>query len=159
MESLSVLFLCTGNACRSIMAEALLAHHGGDRFIAHSAGSFPTGVLHPKSLEILKEHGINGSGYRSKSWDEFVNQPIDIVITVCDNAAGEICPIFPGSPLKAHWGVADPAQYVGNEEGINQEFRRIFGILETRIKSLTGLKLESMNKDELQQQLNTIGEG
>ncbi|MEG9861906.1 MAG: arsenate reductase ArsC [Parvularculales bacterium] len=154
---LSVLFLCTGNSCRSIMAEALLAHHGGSRFLSHSAGSFPTGDVHPKSLATLKAHGIATTDYQSKSWDEFTDQPIDIVITVCDTVASEICPIFPGEPLKAHWGVPDPAKFEGSEEATGQEFNRIFAMLERRIKALIHLPLESMNKIELQRQLETIG--
>lgn len=152
-----VLFLCTGNSCRSIMAEALLAHHGGEHFLSRSAGSFPTGKVHPLSLATLKARGITASGYRSKSWDEFVGQPIDIVITVCDAAAGESCPLFPGKPLKAHWGVPDPAKFHGTEEETRAEFSRVCDILEKRIKALIRLPVETMDKNELRQKLNEIG--
>ena len=100
------------------MAEALLAHHGKDKFQSHSAGSFPTGEVHPLSLATLKARGIPTTGYRSKSWDEFIDQKIDIAITVCDAAAGESCPLFPGKPVKAHWGVPDPAKFQGSEEAM-----------------------------------------
>lgn len=153
-----VLFLCTGNSCRSIMAEALLAHHDGERFLSRSAGSFPTGKVHPLSIATLKARGIIASGYRSKSWDEFSGQPIDIVFTVCDAAAGESCPLFPGKPLKAHWGVPDPAKFHGTAEETRAEFSRVCDILEKRIKALIRLPIESMSKDELQQKLHTISE-
>lgn len=155
---LNVLFLCTGNSCRSIMAEALLAHHGAQHFVSRSAGSFPTGQVHPMSLATLKARGMPVSGYRSKSWDEFTGQPIDIVITVCDAAAGESCPIFPGKPLKAHWGVPDPAKFQGTPEETRAEFSRVCDMLERRIKALVRLPVEEMDKDELQQKLHAIGE-
>ena len=152
-----VLFLCTGNSCRSIMAEALLAHHGGEHFVAGSAGSFPTGEVHPLSLATLKARGIATSGYRSKSWDEFTDQPIDIVVTVCDAAAGESCPIFPGKPLKAHWGVPDPAKFQGTDDQTRAEFARVCDILEKRVKALIRLPLDDIDKEELQQKLYAIG--
>jgi len=157
-KPISVLFLCTGNSCRSIMAEALLAHHGAEHFLSRSAGSFPTGDVHPKSLATLKARGMATTGYRSKAWDEFTNQPIDIVITVCDAAAGETCPIFPGKPLKAHWGVSDPAKFEGSAEETTKEFSRICDMLEKRIKALVRLPIDSMDKDELQQKLNLTGQ-
>jgi arsenate reductase len=153
-----VLFLCTGNSCRSIMAEALLAHHGGAQFISNSAGSFPTGEVHPLSLATLKARGIATTGYRSKSWDEFAGQPIDIVITVCDAAAGESCPIFPGKPLKAHWGVPDPAKFQGTEAETRIEFARVCDILEKRIKALIRLPLGGISNEELQHKLHAITE-
>lgn len=152
-----VLFLCTGNSCRSIMAEALLAHYGGDRFLSSSAGSFPTGTVHPLSLETLKTRGISTQGFRSKSWDEFSGQRIDIVITVCDAAAGEACPLFPGKPLKAHWGVEDPAKFVGTPEQTKAEFARVCDVLERRVRSLVRLPLEKMDSDERQQKIREIG--
>ncbi len=152
-----VLVLCTGNSCRSVMAEGLLHHHGKDRLLAFSAGSFPTGTVHPMSLATLKRHGISDQGYRSKSWDEFTDQPIDILITVCDNAAGEVCPLFPGSPIKAHWGVPDPAHFKGTQAEIEAEFDRVFSILEKRVKAFLRLPLEKMDKEELRQKLNEIG--
>jgi arsenate reductase (thioredoxin) len=154
----SVLFLCTGNSCRSIMAEALLAHDGGQRFRSYSAGSFPTREVHPVSLETLHAKGIGTAGYRSKSWDEFTHQPMDIVITVCDAAAGEACPAFPGAPLKAHWGVSDPAQFQGSKEETQAEFTRICHQLETRVQALVDLPVEAMERETLQQALHRIGQ-
>lgn len=154
---LKVLVLCTGNSCRSVMAEGLLNHHGKDKILAFSAGSFPTGTVHPLSLATLKRHGINDQGYRSKSWDEFKDQPIDILITVCDNAAGEVCPIFPGKPVKTHWGVSDPAHAKGTQGEIDSIFSSVFLILERRVKAFLRLPLEQMDKTELQQKLNEIG--
>lgn len=140
------------------MAEALLAHHGGERFLSRSAGSFPTGKVHPLSLVTLKARGIPTSGYRSKSWNEFSGQPMDIVITVCDAAAGESCPLFPGKPIKAHWGVPDPAKFQGTEEEIRFEFSRVCNILENRIKALVRLPIGEMDNEELQQKLCAIGD-
>lgn len=153
----NVLFLCTGNSCRSIMAEALLTHFGNDKFNSYSAGSFPTGEVHSLSLSTLKSRGITTAKYRSKSWDEFVGKNIDIVITVCDSAAGETCPVFYGSPVKAHWGVPDPAKFEGTDKEISSEFNRICDILEKRIKKLIELSVEKMDKQSLQQQLHEIG--
>ena len=153
---IKVLFLCTGNSCRSIMAEALLAHHGKEKFQSYSAGSFPTGEVHPLSLATLKARGIATAGYRSKSWDEFIDQKIDIVITVCDAAAGESCPLFPGKPVKAHWGVPDPAKFQGNDKATRAEFSRICDILEKRVKALVRLPVEAIDKNELQKKLNEI---
>ena len=152
-----VLVLCTGNSCRSVMAEGALNHYGKGKVLAFSAGSFPTGTVHPMSLATLKRHGINDKGYHSKSWDEFKDQPIDILITVCDNAAGEICPIFPGSPVKAHWGVPDPAHFQGTPAETEAEFDRIFSMLEKRVNAFLRLPLEQMDKNELQHKLSEIG--
>lgn len=154
---LKILVLCTGNSCRSVMAEGLLNHHGKGRLEAFSAGSFPTGTVHPMSLATLKRHGMKAQGYRSKSWDEFKDRQLDVIITVCDNAAGEVCPIFPGGPVKAHWGVPDPAHFEGTPAEIEAEFDRIFRMLEARVKALLALNPEGMNKDELRQKLNQIG--
>lgn len=154
---IKVLVLCTGNSCRSVMAEGLLNHYGKDKVLAFSAGSFPTGTIHPMSLATLKRHGISDQGYRSKSWDEFKDQSIDILITVCDNAAGEVCPIFPGKPIKTHWGVPDPAHYQGTPAEIEAEFDRVFTILEKRIKAFLILPLDKMTHDELLQKLDKIG--
>jgi arsenate reductase len=155
---LKVLVLCTGNSCRSIMAEALLNHYGKGRIQAFSAGSFPTGKIHPMSLATLKEMGLPTEGYRSKSWDEFTNQPIDVIITVCDDAAGESCPLFPGKPIKVHWGVSDPAKFQGTEEEVRTEFKRVYTILKNRIQALVQLPIESMDRNELQEKLNAIGQ-
>ncbi len=157
-KPVSVLFLCTGNSCRSIMAEALLSHHGGESFIANSAGSFPTGEVHSKSLQTLEQKGVNGDGYRSKSWDEFIDKKIDIVITVCDSAAGESCPIFPGKPLKAHWGVPDPAKFTGSEQDIAAEFLTVCNVLERRIKALTEMDIENADDNYVQKTLREISE-
>lgn len=155
---LNVLILCTGNSCRSIMAEALLNHYGKDKFRAFSAGSFPTGKVHPRSLAIIKDMGLPTEGYRSKSWDEFADQPIDIVITVCDQAAGEVCPVFFGSPVKAHWSIPDPAHFEGSEAEINAEFKRVYCMLETMIKAMVTLPLEGMPKEEMARKLSDIGQ-
>ena len=153
-----VLFLCTGNSCRSILAEALLNHLGKDNFLAFSAGSFPTGQVHPLALKTLQSKNVPSFGIRSKSWNEFVGQPIDMVITVCDAAAGESCPLFPGKPLKAHWSVADPAKFQGTDEETRAEFSRVCNILEKRIKGLVRLPLDKMDNHELQQKLHALGE-
>lgn len=140
------------------MAEGILNHHGGGRFRALSAGSFPTGEINPASLATLKKHGMTSQGYESKSWDRFVGQgEINIVITVCDNAAGEVCPIFPGAPVKAHWGVPDPAHFIGTQPEIDAEFERVFTMLEQRIAALVDLPTETMDKATLVQNLNRIG--
>lgn len=129
-----VLVLCTGNSCRSVMAEALFNHLGRGQFQAVSAGSFPAGYVHPKSIETLKRHGIDPGTPRSKSWDEFAEQPFDLVVTVCDQAAGETCPIFPGKPKKLHWSTPDPAKATGTEDQINAVFDQAFDMLKTRIE-------------------------
>ncbi len=149
---LNVLFLCTGNSCRSIMAEGILNHYGKGKFKAFSAGSFPSGRVHPKSLETLSRHGMKALGYESKSWDVFKDLvALDIVITVCDNAAGEVCPVFMGSPIKAHWGAPDPAHFEGTEAEINAEFDRVFGILERRIKALITIPDYTIDAESLNQ--------
>ncbi len=153
----TVLFLCTGNSCRSVMAEGLLNHWGGDRFRAVSAGSFPTGEVNPMSLKALAAHGLPTEGFRSKSWDEFAGQSIDIVITVCDAAAGESCPLFRGGPLKAHWGVPDPAHAKASPGEAQGVFNRVFGQLERRVRALVALPVETMPQAELAAALSAIG--
>jgi arsenate reductase (thioredoxin) len=154
---LKVLILCTGNSCRSILAEALFNHLGQGRMIAFSAGSKPTGEVHPRSLALLQSKGIPTAHLRSKSWDEFVLTPLDIVITVCDNAAGEACPVFTGAPVKAHWGLPDPAHATGTEAEIAAAFDSVYRTLEARIKAF--LRLPSgLDKKELSGHLRTIGE-
>jgi len=136
------------------MAEGILNHYGKGKFKAFSAGSFPSGRVHPKSLETLSGHGIKALGYESKSWDVFKDLvALDIVITVCDNAAGEVCPVFMGSPVKAHWGAPDPAHFEGTEAEINAGFDKVFRILERRIKALVALSDNKLN----QESLNNIG--
>ena len=155
-----VLFLCTGNSARSLMAEAALAHHGAGRFLAFSAGSFPTGRPHPMALEILREKGLPTGGLRSKSWDEFAAEgapEIDFVFTVCDNARAEQCPVWPGGPLTAHWGVEDPAAFDGPQEEQRRLFRRVFDTLEGRIRRLTELRPESLDRAELKERLEALG--
>lgn len=130
------LVLCTGNSCRSVMAEALINHLGKGKYEAVSAGSFPAGYVHPKSIETLKRHSIDPGNPRSKSWDEFAGQSFDLVITVCDQAAGESCPIFPGQPKKMHWSTPDPAKATGSETEINTAFDEAFSMLKRRIEDL-----------------------
>ncbi len=159
---LNILVLCIRNSCRSVMAEGIFNHYGKDKILAFSAGIFPVGKVHPMSLAILKRHGMNDQGYRSKSLNEFTsnnnfNQPIDILITVCDNAVGEVCPIFPSKTIKTHWGVPDPAHFQGTPAEIEAEFDRVFSILDRRIKAFFSLQLEQMSKDDLQKKLNEIG--
>jgi arsenate reductase (thioredoxin) len=133
-DILTVLFLCTGNSARSIMAEAILNQLGHPGFLAFSAGSFPTGKVNPQSIATLKRHGIEPGDPRSKSWDEFSEKNFDLVVTVCDQAAGETCPLFPGSPKKLHWSTPDPAQASGTEEQINTAFDEAYHLLKTRIE-------------------------
>lgn len=153
-----ILFLCTGNSCRSIMAEAILNHYGGDRVAGYSAGSFPTGKVHPLSIETLKLNGINTSECRSKSWDEFIDMHTDILVTTCDSIAGESCPIFPGSPIKLHWSIPDPGKLNGSQGEVKAEFMRVYAMLERRINDLINLPLEAMEMDELQKKLGAIGD-
>jgi arsenate reductase len=156
----NVLFLCTGNSARSILAEALLNRYGQGRFRAWSAGSFPTGKVNPLALEILKRQNFSTDGLRSKSWDEFAtpdSPSLDFVFTVCDNAAREVCPIWPGQPMTAHWGVPDPAAVEGPEVERIQAFRDAFRVLENRIKIFTSLPIRSLDKIKLQQHLDDIG--
>lgn len=131
----NVLVLCTGNSCRSIMAEALINHFGAGEYNAVSAGSKPAGYVHPKSIETLAKHDIEAIAPRSKSWDEFEGQSFDLVITVCDAAASEVCPVFFGQHQKLHWPTPDPASASGSEEEITAAFDEAFGLLEASIKS------------------------
>lgn len=135
----NVLFLCTGNSCRSILAEAYLNHIGNNKFRAYSAGSHPTGEVNPHSLETLVDQGIATDGLHSKSTTDLKDTRFDLVVTVCDNAAGESCPIFPGGPVKVHWGVPDPAHFVGNADQTKAEFERVFAMLRQPIDSLARL--------------------
>jgi len=156
----NVLFLCTGNSARSILAEALLNHWGGGRFRGFSAGSFPTGRVNPHALALLERMNIPVAGARSKSWDEFAvpgAPPMDFIITVCDDAAGEVCPIWPGHPLTAHWGVEDPAAATGTELEVTNAFRRAFNVLEHRIRLFVALPLATLDKLRIQQHLEQIG--
>jgi arsenate reductase len=155
-----VLFLCTGNSARSIMAEAILNRLGGGQFVAHSAGSFPTGKVNPHALEILGDNGIPTAGLRSKAWDEFA-QPgaphLDFVFTVCDKAAGETCPIWPGQPMTAHWGIADPAAVQGSDAEKRAAFFNAFRELSQRIRIFTSLPIRTLDRIRLQERLDAIG--
>ena len=156
----NVLFLCTGNSARSILAEALVNHWGRGRFRGLSAGSFPKGKVHPMALRLLQHLNMPTEGLRSKSWDEFAAPgapPLDFVITVCDNAAGEVCPIWPGQPMTAHWGVPDPAAVEGTELEQMNAFRETFRTLENRIRIFTSLPLESIERMKLKEHLDEIG--
>jgi arsenate reductase len=156
----NVLFLCTGNSARSILAESLLSYLGKGKFRAFSAGSFPKGRVHPMAVELLERSNLPAEGFRSKSWDEFAAPgapPIDFVITVCDNAAGEVCPVWPGKPMTAHWGIADPAAVEGNEAEKALAFRKALMELETRVKLFTGLPIGSLDDLALQARLRQIG--
>jgi arsenate reductase len=155
-----VLFLCTGNSARSIMAESILNRHGLGRFEAHSAGSHPTGQVHPMALELLERYNYPTARLRSKSWDEFATSDapqLDFVFTVCDRAAGEVCPVRPGQPMTAHWGVDDPAAFVGPEDKKFQFFRAIYFQLERRIQIFINLPIASLDRLSLQKRLDEIG--
>lgn len=154
----NVLFLCTGNSARSVLAEALLNRDGGDRFRAFSGGSFPKGAVHPAALALLTKLGHSTDGFRSKSWDEFAEPgapELDFIITVCDNAAGEVCPVWPGKPVSAHWGIEDPAPVEG--EGQSQAFWVAYQQLKRRIDLFLALPLESLDELTLASRLKEIG--
>jgi len=156
----NVLFLCTGNSARSILAESLLDHWGKGKFRAFSAGSYPKGQVHPLAVELLKRTNLPAEGFRSKSWDEFAAPgapPIDFIFTVCDNAAGEVCPVWPGKPMTAHWGIADPAAVEGTDVEKASAFRKALKELETRIKLFTSLPIVSLDSMTLQAQLRELG--
>ena len=156
----NVLFLCTGNSARSIMAEALLNHKARGTFTAYSAGSHPSGTPRPEALAQLASAGISTAGLRSKSWDEFAapNAPhIDFIFTVCDNAANEVCPIWPGHPMTAHWGIPDPAAVKGTPDEIARAFRDAFTILDRRIGLFLALPLATLEQLAIQKEINQIG--
>lgn len=160
MQPHNVLFLCTGNSARSIMAEALLNYWGGGRFRGYSAGSHPTGVVHPLALEVLQRVHIPAWGARSKSWSEFSTAEaptLDFVITVCANVPSEQCPAWPGRPMTAHWGVDDPAAVEGTREGQVRSFERALRELDARIKLFVSLPVESLDRIALQERLHAIG--
>ena len=159
-KTYNALFLCTGNSARSIMAEALLNTLGRGRFKAYSAGSHATGKVHPMALELVKGTGYPLENLRSKNWDEFaqIEAPkMDFVITVCDRAAGEVCPVWPGQPLSAHWSFADPAAATGSEQEKHRVFEQIFHQIATRIRLLINLPLTSLDRISIQTQLRDIG--
>jgi arsenate reductase len=156
----NVLFLCTGNSARSIFAEAILNKVGAGKFRAFSAGSHPKGRVHPETLRLLQSLGYDTSNYRSKSWNEFASpgaQPFDFVFTVCDNAAAETCPLWPGQPMTAHWGVPDPAAVTGTPAEVALAFKDAYRMLNQRIGIFTSLPLRALDKLTLQNKLKDIG--
>ena len=158
MKTYNVLFLCTGNSARSILAEAILNREGQDRFHAFSAGSFPKGEVHSAALNLLRELGYPTDEFRSKSWDDFAARgapELDFIFTVCDNAAGEVCPVWPGQPMTAHWGIEDPAAVEGDHQP--KAFRHAYYALQRRIGLFLSLPLDSIDELSLQTKLREIG--
>ncbi|KJV06291.1 arsenate reductase ArsC [Methylocucumis oryzae] len=153
----NVLILCTGNSCRSILAEALLNAKAAGRLTAYSAGSHPTGTVNPNALATLARNGLTTSGFLSQSWDDFSDKAIDWVITVCDNAAGETCPVFLNDSVKAHWGLPDPAKVTGTETVITEAFQATYDALAERVDMLLALPFETYSREDLVEQLNQIG--
>ncbi len=156
----NVLFLCTGNSARSILAEAITNRVGNGRFRGFSAGSFPKGAVHPIALQLLTQLKLPVAGLRSKCWDEFAApgaSNLDFVFTVCDNAAGEVCPYWPGQPMTAHWGIPDPAAVTGTDAEKWLAFRQAYTAMENRIKVFTSLPIASLDRMKLQQRLHEIG--
>jgi arsenate reductase (thioredoxin) len=159
-QPFNVLFLCTGNSARSIMAEAILNKVGAGKFRAYSAGSQPKGQVHPETQRLLQSLGYDTSGFRSKSWNEYAKPgapSLDFAFTVCDNAAGETCPVWPGQPMTAHWGIPDPAIAKGNTAEIALAFKDAYRMLHQRIGIFTALPLRSLDKLSLQNKLHEIG--
>ena len=156
----NVLFLCTGNSARSVIAEAILNKLGAGRFRAFSAGSQPKGRVNPNTLTLLRGLGYDVSGFRSKSWEEFARPgapPLDFIFTVCDNAAGEACPVWPGKPMTAHWGIPDPAEATGTDAQIGQAFSEAYRMLNQRIGIFTSLPISQLDNLTLQNRLREIG--
>ena len=156
----NVLFLCTGNSARSILAEVLIEHWSKGRFKGHSAGSFPKGAVHPTALELLEKLHLPIRGLRSKSWNEFARPGaplMDFVFTVCDQAAGEVCPVWPGNPVTAHWGVSDPAAVQGTEAEQRRAFREVYVVLENRIKLFVALPIEKLDRMAIKRNVDEIG--
>ncbi len=157
----NVLILCTGNSARSILAEAILNKDGAGRFRAYSAGSQPNGAVHPQALRMLEKLGHPTEGLRSKSWDEFAAAgapPLDFIVTVCDNAAGEVCPVWPGKPVTAHWGIPDPAAAEGSEAEVALAFGEAYKQLSRRISLFLALPIETLSQQSLQARMREIGE-
>ena len=160
-QTYNVLFLCTGNSARSILAEALLNHRGRGGFRGFSAGSHPKGTVHPLALALLRERGLPTQGLRSKSWDEFAAPAapaLDFIFTVCDNAAGEVCPVWPGKPVAAHWGIADPAAIEGSEQERASAFGTALAELEMRIGRFLRLPIASLDPMQLKAELQAIAQ-
>jgi arsenate reductase len=159
-RSYNVLFLCTGNSARSVLAEAILNHRGGGRFTGYSAGSHPVGRVNPFAIDLLRQANIATEGLRSKSWDEFAAPgapPLHFVFTVCDNAAGEVCPIWPGQPMTAHWGLPDPAAVPGTDADKARAFRDTYVMLDRRISLFTSLPIAGLDRLSLGERLHAIG--
>jgi arsenate reductase len=157
----NVLFLCTGNSARSIMAEAILNRKGMPNFVGYSAGSHPAGAVRPEALKQIAGARISNEGFRSKSWDEFAKPgapQLDFVFTVCDNAANEVCPVWPGQPMTAHWGVPDPAAVKGSSEEIERAFREAFMILDRRISLFLCLPLSTLSQLAIKKEIDRIGQ-
>jgi arsenate reductase len=157
----NVLFLCTGNSARSILAEVLMNKWGAGKFRGFSAGSHPKGEVNPYSIKLLKKLGLPTEGLRSKSWDEFAQPdapPLDFVFTVCDNAAGEVCPMWPGHPISAHWGVEDPAAVEGSDEAKLAAFQKACRELEARIQMFSNLSVHALDRAKIQQHVDKIGQ-
>ena len=160
-DQYNILFLCTGNSARSIMAEAILNQRGRGRFIAYSAGSHPSGAVRPEAIRQLESVNFPTTGLRSKSWDEFAKPEaphLDFVFTVCDNAANEVCPIWPGQPMTAHWGIPDPAAVEGSEQERAKAFREAFFLLDRRINLFLSLPMSSLDRLSLKKELDKIGQ-
>jgi len=160
MSKTNILVLCTGNSARSILGEALFNRLGADRVAAFSAGSKPAGVVNPGALQLLVRAGYQTGGLKSKNWAEFTAPTapqIDIVLTVCGNAAGEACPVFPGTPVRGHWGLADPAAVVGSETDVDRAFAQTYALMRSRVEALLALPFETMSRAGLQDQLAVIG--
>jgi arsenate reductase len=159
-EHFNVLFLCTGNSARSIMAEAIMNHKGRPNFTAYSAGSHPSGKVRPEAIKELESARLPTNGLRSKSWDEFAKPDaprLDFVFTVCDNAAKEVCPFWPGQPMTAHWGVPDPASVQGTKEQVEKAFRDAFFMLDRRISLFLSLPLTSLDRLAIKKEIDNIG--
>ena len=157
----NVLFLCTGNSARSILSEAILNAEGNGKFKAYSAGSHPSGKVNPFAMELLEQRRYPTDGLRSKAWDEFAlpgAPELDFVFTVCDNAAGEVCPLWPGQPISAHWGVEDPAAVAGSDDDKRKAFVKAFTVLQRRISLFASLPLEQIDRLSLQTKLRDIGQ-
>ena len=160
-RKLTVLFLCTGNSARSVLAEVLLNSLAPTRFQAYSAGSHPKGAVNPFALELLEKNRLSTAGLRSKSWDEFAvpgAPQMDFVFTVCDQAAGEVCPVWPGQPVNAHWGIDDPAAVEGTDEGKRKAFFRAYNQLQHRLTIFASLPMDKLDRLTLQKRLDQIGE-
>jgi arsenate reductase len=160
MARYNVLFLCTGNSARSIMAESIMSHKGFPNFTAFSAGSHPSGAVRPEAIRQLEKAGLSTANLRSKSWDEFSGPgapPIHFVFTVCDNAAKEVCPFWPGQPMTAHWGIPDPAAVKGTPEEIDRAFSDAFSVLDRRISLFLALPLATLDSFALQREIDKIG--